>query len=159
MKKIILITALACFGGTASFAQNNILNTVANAAGAVKTVQKISNVASAAKEISGTLTNTLGLTKLQNSKLVNIFTKHITGTNAISSLANSNVTSYASKLLGLNTTTLGSLKTLLTVSQYAKLLGLGKNTGSGGGSLVNALSGGNNLSTGALSVLSSLLMK
>ncbi|RQO30347.1 hypothetical protein DBR32_12310 [Taibaiella sp. KBW10] len=158
MKKVILIAVLALFGATASFAQSNILNTVANAAGAVKTVQKIGNVASAAKEISSTLTNTLGLSKLQNSKLVNIFTKHITGTNAISSLANSNITTYAAKLLGLNTGTLGSLKTLLTVSQYAKLLGLGGSS-SGGGSLLNALSGGNNLSTGAASVLGSLLMK
>lgn len=160
MKKILFIAALAIGGGSLhSYAQSNILNTVANASGAIKTVQQISNVASAAKEISGTLTKTLGLTSLQNTKLLSVFTKHITGTNGIASLAKSNVTSYATKLLGLNTGTLNSLKTIMTAAQYAKLLGLGPKSGSTGGSLLNALSGGNNLSTGAMSVLSSLLMK
>ncbi|MNS57382.1 hypothetical protein D3C72_902660 [compost metagenome] len=159
MKKALFIAAIL-FGGSSvhTFAQNNLLNTVASAAGAVKTVQKISNVAATAKEISGVLSKTLGLNTAQNGKLMNIFTKHITGTNSISSLANSNMASYASKLLGINTGTLSSLKTLMTAAQYAKLLGLGGSKGSTS-SLLGALSGGNNLSTGAASVLSSLLLK
>ena len=159
MKKVLIIAALLAGGSNMhTFAQNNLLNTVAAASGAVKTVQKISNVASTAKEISNALSKTLGLDLTQNNKLVNTFTKHITGTNSIASLANSNMASYASKLLGINTGTLNSLKTIMTAAQYAKLLGLGGSKGTTS-SLLGALSGGNNLSSGAASVLSSLLLK
>ena len=158
MKKTLIVTALLLGGNVYTFSQGNLLNTVSAATKTVKTVQKISNVAATAKEISGVLGKTLGLDLTQNNKLTNIFTKHITGTNGIASLANSNMASYASKLMGINTSTMGSLKTLLTAAQYAKLLGLGGSKGTTS-SLLGAMTGGNNLSSGAASVLSSLLLK
>lgn len=164
MKKLIFLASVVILGSTATFAQtsSSTLNKAANALGtannALNSIGKISNIANTAKELSTTLGSTLGLNTKQKLNVTSILTNYIKSTNGISSLANSNAVAYASKLAGINTSTLGKLKTALTVAQYSKLLGLGGSSSSSTSSLLGGLTGGNKLSSSATSVLAGLLL-
>lgn len=119
-------------------------------------ISKIANIAATASEIANVLGPTLGLNTSQKSATSSIISDYIGGTNNIASLFNTDKKSYLSQLTSLNSGTLGKLKTVFTAAQYAKLLGLGGKKSSAS-SLVSNLSGGNTLSSGAVSVLTGLL--
>lgn len=123
----------------------------------IQTISKVANIASTAKEIANILGINLGLKDNQTSSLTNIFSNYIGQTNGIASLATSNIGSYAKKLTSINKGTLGKINKILTVAQYAKLLGLAGNNSSQK-SLIDGLKGGSSLSGSAVNVLSGLLL-
>ena len=128
-----------------------------NSLGSIQTISKVANVVSTAKQIANVLAPTLGLNTNQKSSITDIFSDYIGGTNNIASLANTNKKSYARKLLSLNKGTLGKINNVLTVAQYAKLLGLGGKNDSKS-ALLDGLVGGDSLSKSATNVLSGLLL-
>lgn len=160
MRKIILAAFLFLIAPavTSSLSSCEISrNAAGNPLQAIQTISKVSNILATAKQISGVLGSTLGLGGDQQSTLTDIFSNYIGNTNSIASLAQSNLKSYAKKLTSFNKGTLGKIKNILTVAQYARLLGLGgKNTSRE--SLLSGLKGGNTLSSDATSVLSGLLL-
>lgn len=135
MKKILLVAFLAL--GTAQVQAQNI----GDIANTIQTIQKVNNVASTAKNIANTLKLALGLNKGQGNKLTNIFSSYLKNTNGIANLANSDMATYAAKLAGFNTNTIGQIKGVLTAAQYAKLLGLGNSSNNNAGSAASLLSG------------------
>lgn len=66
----------------------------------------------------------LALTAAQNPQVLSTVTDFLTKKSGILGLAKSAPTEYATKFAGLNSNLLGSLKTILTASQYTKFLGL-----------------------------------
>lgn len=150
MKKLVFLALLATAGiatQTARAEQLDVLKTV-------QTINKVSNAAKTAKTLASTLKSTLGLSKTQEVSVISTLTKYIKNTNAISKLANSNAAQYAAQLAGINTNTLNSLKTILTATQYANLLGLG-NSSNGLSSLFGNSSSSS--SQAAMNVLGGLL--
>lgn len=158
MKKLIM-AAFLLTGAPALMTSMSSCSTTQSLGGGntIQTVEKVANVLATAKEISGVLGNTLGLNNNQQSSLTNVFSNYIGGTNGIASLANTNMKSYTQKLTSLNKGTLGKISNILTVAQYAKLLGIG-GKGASKTSLLSGLTGGSSLSSGATSVLSGLLL-
>lgn len=128
---------------------------ISSAVNTIQTIQKVSNIAGTANEISGVLSSTLGMYNNQKTSLTGILTDYITGSNAISGLAKTNIKDYGAKLVGLNTGSLGKMKSIMTVAQYTKLLGLGKSKNSS--NMLSNLTGGSSLSNDAKSVLGGLL--
>lgn len=123
----------------------------------IKTVQMVNDIAGTSKNLSGVLSNTLGLDNAQKSSLTGVLTDYITGTNGIHSLASSDIAQYGKKLGALNTNALGKLKGIMTAAQYAKMLGLGGSSKSSDSFMKN-LVGGESLTPSAMSVLSGLLL-
>lgn len=157
MKKIIL-ASLLLLGAPAMMTTISSCSVLKGANGnSIQAISKVANIAATAEEISRVLENTLNLTGTQKNSVANIFSDYIGKTNGIASLFNSNKTSYAKQLLGLNKGTLGKLSTILTVEQDAKLLGLG-GKGASVSSLLGGLTGGSSLSSSAASVLGGLLL-
>src|SRR5699024_4905496 len=113
--------------------------------------------ASTAKQIANVLGINLGLSNNQQSSVTDILSNYIKGTNGIASLANTNKASYAKKLTSLNKGALGKINDVLTVAQYAKLLGIGGKSPSNK-SLLRGFKGSDNLSSSAVNVLSGLLL-
>lgn len=128
-----------------------------NTASTIHSINKVANVAATAGEIANVLGKTLGLNGSQKSSVLNIFTDYIGQTNGIASLFNSNKSKYVDQLLGINSGVLGKLNGILTVAQYAKLLGLG-GKGASSGSLLDGLVGGKSMSSNATNVLGGLLL-
>lgn len=158
MKKLILASALLLSAPVimTSTSSCSILN-AGNSTNAIQAVNKVANVAATAGEIASVLGKTLSLNGSQKSSVLNIFTDYIGQTNGIASLFKSNKTSYAQQLLGINSGVMGKLNGILTVAQYAKLLGLG-GKGSSTTSLLNGLVGGKSMSGSAANVLGGLLL-
>lgn len=124
MKKLVFLAILA----TAGLSVNNVQAQQLDVLKTVQTINKVNNAAKTAKTLANTLKTTLGLSKTQEVSVISTLTKYIKSTNAISKLANSNATQYAAQLAGINTNTLNTLKTILTATQYSKMLGLGKSS-------------------------------
>jgi hypothetical protein len=157
MKKLILAAFLLAGAPALMTSMSSCSTTQSLGGNTFQTVEKVANVLATAKEISGVLGNTLGLNNNQQSSLTNVFSNYIGGTNGIASLAKTNLKSYTQKLTSLNKGALGKMSNILTVAQYAKLLGIG-GKGASKTSLLNGLTGGSSLSSGATSVLSGLLL-
>jgi hypothetical protein len=84
----------------------------------------LSNAGGVANTILGQLTPALSLTNTQQPKVLNLVTGFLKKKAAILPLQQSNPASYTSKFSGLSGGLLSKLKTILTLSQYTKLLGL-----------------------------------
>ena len=158
MKRVILASTML-IGLALMIGAFSSCSTLGGASGnAVQTVNKVSNIAQTAQEISGVLGGTLGLNGTQKSSVTSIVSNYIGNTNGIASLASTDKASYAKQLLNFNQGTLGKLKGVLTAAQYAQMLGLGGSKSGTQSSLVSALSGGSSLSSDAKSVLGGLLL-
>ncbi len=151
---------LVLFIAVPSMSSCGALNSNGNS---LQTISKVANVVSTAKQITSVLGPIIGLKSDQKTSFTDIFSDYITGSNKLSPLASTDKNAYKSQLLNLNKGTLGKLGNVLTISQYANLLGLGK-SGSDqkadkGGFIENIQKkSGNKLSSDAISVLSGLLL-
>lgn len=118
MKRIVLAISCVCFMGIATTQAQSILDQAKKTAGSVQ------GSSFDASSILGKLTPALSLTGAQQPKVQNVLTGFLKKKAAILPLQQSNPTAYTSKFSGLQTGIFSKLKTLLTLSQYTKLLGL-----------------------------------
>jgi hypothetical protein len=84
----------------------------------------ISNIGGAKDAIMAKLVPSLALTPVEKPKVATDVTGFLKDKAAILPLLNTDPTAYASKFSALQGGLFGKLKTVLTVAQYAKLLGL-----------------------------------
>lgn len=133
MKKFIAAFLLTAGIATCSFAQNPL----EKAKGAVQTAQsKTLDVGNTANAILGKLGPALALTETQKPNVLNAVTGFLKDKSVIVGLLGTNKAAYASKFSALQGGLFGKLKTLLTVAQYTKFLGLKPKTND----VTNALS-------------------
>lgn len=123
MKRIVLAISCVCFLGVASVQAQSILDQAKKTAGSVATGNSF-DVGSIASSIMGQLTPSLALTGAQQPKVQNLLTGFLKKKAAILPLQQSNPSAYTSKFGGLQKGIFSKLKTLLTLSQYTKFLGL-----------------------------------
>ena len=122
MKRIILAISCVCFMGVATTQAQSILDQAKKTAGSVS--GSSFDAGGIASSILGKLTPALSLTSAQQPKIQNLLTGFLKKKAAILPLQQSNPTDYTSKFGGLQKGIFSKLKTLLTLSQYTKLLGL-----------------------------------
>jgi len=120
MRKTILTFAIA-LGATTAFAQTNLTSKLSQA---TKTATTASNYATQASNIATKLNTVLSLTNTQKPQVASIVTDYLKSKANLSTLATTDASAYSSKLSGLNSGMFSKLKTVLTATQYAKLLGL-----------------------------------
>ncbi|NLU90940.1 hypothetical protein [Chitinophaga sp. Ak27] len=119
MKRIVLALSCVCFLGVSGVKAQSILDKAKQATGAVQ-----SPALPDAGSILSQLTPALGLTNTQQPKVQSLLTTFLKKKAAILPLQQTNPSAYTSKFGGLKSGLFSKLKTLLTISQYTKLLGL-----------------------------------
>lgn len=133
MKQFIAIVFLTALTGSAAFAQSSLPKSApapapkpTAAAPQVLDAAKAQgfDVKSMANSILGKLTPALGLSAVQKPGVLNAVTGFLTDKSGIMGLAKTDKAAYASKFAGLQNGLLGKLKTILSVAQYTKFLGL-----------------------------------
>ncbi|SEW42152.1 hypothetical protein [Chitinophaga arvensicola] len=122
MKRIVLAFSCVCFLGTATVQAQSILDQAKKTAGSVQ--NPLANSGSVANSILGQLTPALSLTNAQQPKVLDLVTGFLKKKASILPLQQSNPSGYTSQFSGLKNGLFSKLKTLLTLSQYTKLLGL-----------------------------------
>jgi hypothetical protein len=121
MKKIFAALLLVSVTGSV-FAQSGVLD---KAKSTVKTAQAAGlDVNGIATSILGKLSPALSLTETQKPNVLTAVTGFLKDKSGIMGLANTDKAGYASKFAGLQGGLFKKLKTLLTVAQYTKFLGL-----------------------------------
>lgn len=124
MKQIFAILFLLAVSGTAAFAQAN----PSPAAVAPKVLDAAKtqgfDVKSLATGIIGQLTPALGLSATQKPSVLTAVTGFLKDKSGILGLAKTDKAAYATKFAGLQGGLFGKLKTILSVAQYTKFLGL-----------------------------------
>ena len=120
MKRIILVFSCVCFLGTAATQAQGILDQAKKTAASVQSP----DAGGIAGSILGKLTPALSLTGAQQPKVQDVITGFLKKKAGILPLQQSNPSAYTSKFGGLKSGLFSKLKTLLTLSQYTKLLGL-----------------------------------
>ena len=118
MKKVIFTIALACFAGM-GYSQS-LLSTVKSAGKTAAT----NAVTASASQIVSALDTKLNLNTKQESSSLSAVTSFLNEKSGFASLATTNAAAYATKLAGSKSKLLSNLKTILTINQYANLLGL-----------------------------------
>ena len=122
MKQIFAILVLIVLAGSA-FAQSNPAAVAPKALDAAKSAQGF-DVKGIATSILGQLTPALGLSAVQKPSVLNAVTGFLKEKSGILGLAKTDKAAYATKFSGLQNGLFGKLKTILSVAQYAKFLGL-----------------------------------
>ena len=121
MKKIILTLVAAIAVNTVS--AQSLLDKAKSSA--QTTQQSATNMLGAsAKDIMAKLGPSLALTAIQKPKVLEAVSSFATQKAQILPLLNTDKAAYASKLTGLQNNLFPKLKTILTVAQYSKFLGL-----------------------------------
>ncbi|MCW3466764.1 hypothetical protein [Chitinophaga nivalis] len=120
-KKFMLLLFGVCFLSFSMQAQG-ILDQAKKVTGS--TQNPLSNSGGIANAILGQLTPALGLNNTQQPKLLNLVSGFLKQKAGILPLQQTNPAGYTSKLGGLQKGLFGKIKTLLTVAQYTKFLGL-----------------------------------
>ncbi|TZF86390.1 hypothetical protein FW774_04915 (plasmid) [Pedobacter sp. BS3] len=118
MKKVVFTIALACIAAM-GYSQS-LLSTVKSAGKTAAT----NAVTASASQIVSALDTKLNLNSKQESSSLSAVTSFLNEKSSIASLATTNAAAYATKLAGSKSKLLSNLKTILTVNQYANLLGL-----------------------------------
>ncbi|WP_343703311.1 hypothetical protein [Chitinophaga sp.] len=135
MKQFIAIVILMALAGSAALAQSSLPKSAPAPASAPKPTAAAPQVLDAAKaqgfdvksmanSILGKLTPALGLSAVQKPGVLNAVTGFLTDKSGIMGLAKTDKAAYATKFAGLQNGLLGKLKTILSVAQYTKFLGL-----------------------------------
>ncbi|MGX5820511.1 hypothetical protein ACWKWU_20105 [Chitinophaga lutea] len=120
MKKLLLLLSFA--GLAVSVSAQSVLD---QASKATKAAQSSGfDVKGLTSSILGQLTPSLGLTEAQKPGVTSAISGFLKDKSGIMGLQNTDKAAYASKFSGLQSGLFGKLKTLLTVSQYTKFLGL-----------------------------------
>ncbi len=122
MKQILAILVLVALAGSA-MAQSNPAAAPAKVLETAKATQGF-DVKGIATSIIGQLTPALGLSAVQKPNVLNAVTGFLKEKSGILSLAKTDKAAYATKFSGLQNGLFGKLKTILSVAQYAKFLGL-----------------------------------
>lgn len=89
-----------------------------------ETASGVVNVASTTTKIMKVLTPSLGLTKKQQPSVLKLVSTYLLERNNLIPLQKSNPSGYSSKFGVLNNGFMGKMKTLLTIRQFTKFLGL-----------------------------------
>lgn len=137
MKQIFAVAFLLAVT-SAAFAQSSLPKPAAisnQAADAAKATQGF-DVKSLATSVMGKLTPALGLSAVQKPSVLNAVTGFLKDKSGILGLAKTDKAAYATKFAGLQNGLFGKLKTILSVAQYTKFLGLKPKTND----VTNALS-------------------
>jgi hypothetical protein len=111
---------------SAAFSQSSLPKPTAvapQAAGAAKAAQGF-DVKSIANSIMGNLTPALGLSAVQKPSVQTAVTGFLKDKSGILGLAKTDKAAYATKFSGLQNGLFGKLKSILSVAQYTKFLGL-----------------------------------
>ncbi|MFB6456168.1 hypothetical protein ACE38W_12925 [Chitinophaga sp. Hz27] len=116
MKHLWILLLFICWQAAAVKGQS--IKTVTN------TATGVVNVASTTTKIMKTLTPSLGLSTKQQTSVAKLVTSYLLDRNNIIPMQKSNPSGYNSKFSVLNNGFLGKMKTVLTIRQYAKFLGL-----------------------------------
>lgn len=121
MKKIILtiVASMALHGASAQ----SLLDKAKSTAQTSQTTAQ-SMLGASAKDIMAKLGPSLALTAIQKPKVLEAVSSFANQKAQILPLLNTDKAAYASKLTGLQNTLFSKLKTILTVAQYSKFLGL-----------------------------------
>jgi len=122
MNRFILIISCVCFMGIVPAQAQSILDQAKKTAGSVS--GSSFDAGGIASSILGKLTPALSLNSTQQPKIQQLLTGFLKKKAAILPLQQSNPADYTSKFSGLQKGIFSKLKTLLTLSQYTKLLGL-----------------------------------
>jgi hypothetical protein len=122
MKRIVFILSCVCFLSIANTQAQSILDQAKKTAGNAQ--GSSFDVGSIASSIMSKLTPSLALNGTQQPKVQNLLTGFLKKKAALLPLQQSNPTAYTSKFGGLQTGIFSKLKTILTLSQYTKFLGL-----------------------------------
>jgi hypothetical protein len=122
MKRIVFILSCVCFLSIANTQAQSILDQAKKTAGSAQ--GSSFDVGSIASSIMSKLTPSLALNGTQQPKVQNLLTGFLKKKAALLPLQQSNPTAYTSKFGGLQTGIFSKLKTILTLSQYTKFLGL-----------------------------------
>jgi hypothetical protein len=126
MKKLVLALTLTV-ASSATFSQS-FLKKAQSAVSSNKistaSLPSLSNIGSVKDAIMGKLTPALALTAVQKPSVSSTITDYLKSKADIMPLANTDKTAYASKSSSLISGLTGKLKTILTVAQYSKFLGL-----------------------------------
>lgn len=122
MKRIVLAFSCVCFLGVATTQAQSILDQAKKTAGSVQ--GQSFDASGIASSILSKLTPALSLNSTQQPKVQGLLTGFLKKKAAILPLQQSNPTDYTSKFGGLQKGVFSKLKTLLTLSQYTKFLGL-----------------------------------
>lgn len=126
MKQIFAIIFLIAVASGTAFAQSTLPHPTAaapQAADAAKAAQGF-DVKSMANSIIGKLTPALGLSAVQKPNVLTAVTGFLKDKSGILGLAKTDKAAYATKFSGLQNGLFGKLKTILSVAQYTKFLGL-----------------------------------
>ncbi|MFB6457242.1 hypothetical protein ACE38W_18360 [Chitinophaga sp. Hz27] len=121
MKKILLLAAVACMLTISQTKAQGILDAAKKATGSSSSLGNLSNLTSG---IMGQLTPNLGLNNIQQPKVTDLVSGFLKQKAGIMPLQQTNPADYTSKFKGLQGGLFGKLKTVLTVAQYSKFLGL-----------------------------------
>lgn len=129
MKKFLLIsiTSIGIIFSANAQISNSTLKNVAQKATSAATSAGL-NVSDISSQLMSKLNPALSLTKEQQPKVLTAVTEFLKGKSEILNLATTNKSKYSSKLGELSNGLLSKLKTVLTASQYTKLLGLKPST-------------------------------
>ncbi|WP_304066147.1 hypothetical protein [Pedobacter glucosidilyticus] len=121
MKKIIftLLTTLVVHAASAQSLLNKVKSTAESTQNSTNGI-----LAASAKDIMAKLGPTLALSAIQKPKVLEAVSSFATQKAQILPLLNTDKAAYASKLTGLQNTLFPKLKSILTVAQYSKFLGL-----------------------------------
>ncbi|WP_026904339.1 hypothetical protein [Pedobacter glucosidilyticus] len=121
MKKIIftLLTTLVVHAVSAQSLLNKVKSTAESTQNSTNGI-----LAASAKDIMAKLGPTLALSAIQKPKVLEAVSSFATQKAQILPLLNTDKAAYASKLTGLQNTLFPKLKSILTVAQYSKFLGL-----------------------------------
>lgn len=122
MKRIIVAFSCVCLLGIGNAQAQSILDQAKKTAGSVQS--PLSNPGGVAGSILSKLAPALSLTGAQQPKVQDLVTGFLKKKAAILPLQQSNPSGYTSQFGGLKNGLFSKLKTLLTLSQYTKLLGL-----------------------------------
>jgi hypothetical protein len=126
MKALFLAAALTITSSVA-FSQDFLKKAQAVAASqniSTSSLPSLGNISGVKDAIMGKLTPALGLTVLEKPSVASTITDYLKSKASIMPLVNTDKTAYASKSSSLISGLSGKLKTILTVAQYSKFLGL-----------------------------------
>lgn len=122
MKRIVLTFLGVFFLGVAATQAQSILDQAKKTAGSAQ--NPLANSGGIASSILGQLTPALSLTDAQQPKMLDLVSGFLKKKSTIMPLQQSNPSAYTSQFSGLKNGLFSKFKTLLTLSQYTKLLGL-----------------------------------
>ncbi|WP_119078552.1 hypothetical protein [Chitinophaga alhagiae] len=135
MKQLAAIVLLTALASSAAFAQSSLPKSAPAPAPAPRPTAVAPQAVDAAKaqgfdvksmanSILGKLTPTLGLSAVQKPSVLNAVTGFLKDKSGIMGLAQTDKAAYTTKFAGLQKGLFGKLKTVLSVAQYTKFLGL-----------------------------------